>query len=153
MSNNGYVTIGCLKCLACWDWEKGALPDQNCPACGIATSELNLGSRSLRWTGVVKQLSDKESVLSFHDARTLSAHADGCRVCKGRRARRLSSQLNSLMRGRDVKGARALISKDTEAAPLAVMYAKEEYRHLLETILSQEYGITTRPERQDEHQR
>jgi len=149
VSNTGYVTIGCLKCLACWDWERDTQPDGNCPSCGIASSELNLGSKALGWTGVVRQLADKESVMRFHDART-SLHAKGCRVCKGRRARRLAPQLNSLMRRRDVKGARALISQDTEAAPLAVVYAREEYRHMLETILSQEYGIETRPNRQDE---
>ncbi len=74
----------------------------------------------------------------------------GCRVCKGRRARSLAAQLNILMRKRDVNGARALISRDTEAAPLAVVYTKEEYRHMLETILSQEYGIEMRPTRAEE---
>jgi hypothetical protein len=138
-----------MKCLGCWDWEKDTEPDSNCPSCGIATSEFNLTNRSTRWTGVVRLMSDKDVVLAFHDTRT-SDHAKGCRVCKGRRARSLAAQLNILMRKRDVNGARALISRDTEAAPLAVVYTKEEYRHMLETILSQEYGIEMRPTRADE---
>ncbi len=139
-----YITVGCLKCLACWDWRKDGEPHPKCPSCDATTAEYNFGERKLKWTSVVRLLPDQAAVQSFHDQHR-KEHDKGCRLCRGRRARQLAPALNALMRERNIEGARRLILENKEVAPLAVSYAREEYRHMLESIVRQEFGIDLKP--------
>ncbi len=139
-----YVSVGCLNCLACWDWRKDGQPDPKCPSCGVVTAEYNHGERKLKWTSVVRLFSDQAQAQSFHEQHH-KEHEKGCRVCRGRRARQLAPMLNTLMREQNIDGARRLILKNKEVATLAVSYAREEYRHMLESIVRQEFGIDLKP--------
>jgi len=139
-----YIAIGCVKCLTCWDWQKGSTPDKKCPGCGAAASEFSFDEQRFKWTSVVRLLSDQESVQSFHGQRE-KEHEAGCRVCRGRKARELAPMLNGVMREQDTSAARRLIHDNRDAAPLAVSFTREEFRHMLESILRQEFGIETSP--------
>jgi len=124
------------------------MPDKKCPGCGIAASEFSFEEGRFRWTSVVRLLPDQESIQSFHGQRE-KEHKTGCRVCRGRKARELAPMLNGMMREQDTSAARQLIHDNRDAAPLAVSFTKEEFRHMLESILRQEFGIEVKPATQE----